>query len=371
MTNMDKENKGSRQLASETTKPQPLRLTDEAQPTLQLLADRAGISVTTVSRVLSGQATRYRISKKTETAVRKLAKEFNFSPNQLARGLRLRKTLTIGLVVPEISNPFFAGIARQVTVRTRDEGYSVIVCDTEDNTELEKQSLRLLKSRSVEGILLCPVGQSGEHLMEFVDGKLPLVLVDRFFSDLPLPYVVSDNVSGAKQAMELLITNGHRRIACLQGLRGTSPNESRVQGYKEALAQHFLPVDESLIVGDGFTEQSGYIETKLLLSTRPDVKAILALSNLNALGAIRALAEEHRRIPDDISIISFDDSPCWPYLATPMTSVSQAYSEMGEVAIKLLFDQIRSQREQTKRGILLPTTLMIRKSVKRLETPPN
>jgi LacI family transcriptional regulator, galactose operon repressor len=371
MPNPDKENKGSRQSATEPVQPQPARATDETQPTLQLLAERSGVSVTTVSRVLSGQATRYRISKKTEKAVRRLAEEFNFAPNQLARGLRLRKTLTIGLVVPEISNPFFAGIARQVTVGTRAEGYSVIVCDTEDNTDLENDSIRLLKSRNVEGILLCPVGQSSEHLKEFVAGRLPIVLVDRFFPDLSLPYVVSDNSSGAKQAMELLIANGHRRIACLQGLRGTSPNESRVQGYKEALAQHFLPVDDSLIVGDGFTEQSGYIETKLLLSTRPDVTAIFALSNLNALGAIRALTEERRSVPDDISIVCFDDSPCWPYMATPVTCVSQAYSEMGEVAVKLLFDQIRSRRAHTKRGILLPTTLIARKSVKRLESPPN
>lgn len=342
-----------------------------AEPTLQLLAERSGVSVTTVSRVLSDQAARYRISKKTEEGIRKLAKEFNFAPNQLARGLRLKKTLTIGLVVPEISNSFFASIARQVTIGARADGYSVIVCDTEDNTELEKESIRLLKSRNVEGILLCPVGQSSEHLKEFVDGRLPIVLVDRFFPGLPLPYVISDNVAGAKQATELFITNGHRHIACLQGLEGTSPNESRIQGYKEALAQHFIPVDESLIVGDGFNEQSGYIQTKLLLSTRPEVRAILALSNLNALGAIRALAEERRSIPDDVSLISFDDSPSWPYLATPMTSVAQAYSEMGEVAVKLLFDQIRSQRAQAKSGILLPTTLLQRKSVKRLGPPPN
>jgi LacI family transcriptional regulator, galactose operon repressor len=336
------------------------------QPTLQRIADQSGLSVTTVSRVLSGQASRYRISKQTEMAVRKLAKESSFVPNQLARGLRLKRTLTIGLVIPDISNPFFAGIAHQVIHGTRKHGYSVILCDSQDDTELESQSLALLQSRSVEGVVLCPTGQSGQHLAAFVGGRLPIVLVDRFFPDLPLPYVSSDNASGARQATELLIASGHRRVACLQGLRGTSPNESRVRGYKEALAQHGFPVEDNLIVGDSFTEQSGYIETKLLLRSEPGVKAILALSNLNGLGAIRALTEEKRRIPEDVSIISFDDTPYFSYLATPLTAVAQANSEMGEVAIKLLFDQIQSPHRQTKGGILLPTTLVIRESVKRL-----
>jgi LacI family transcriptional regulator len=340
-----------------------------AHATLQRIADHSGVSASTVSRVLSGQASRYRISGKTELAVQKLAKEFSFVPNQLARGLRLKKTLTIGLVIPDISNPFFAAIAHQVIVGTRKHGYSVILCDSQDDAELELQELALLQSRRVEGVVLCPTGQSGQHLAAFAEGRLPIVLVDRFFPDLPLPYVSSDNASGARQATELFITSGHRRIACLQGLRGTSPNESRVRGYREALAHHHLPVEENLIVGDSFTEQSGYIETKLLLRTEPEVKAILALSNLNGLGAIRALTEEHRRIPEDVSIISFDDTPYFSYLATPLTAVAQASSEMGEVAVKLLFDQIQSPHRQTKGGILLPTTLVMRESVKRLQPP--
>lgn len=358
-------------MIQDTSNPQALAAHGRIQPTLQRIADQSGLSVSTVSRVLSGQASRYRISKQTEMAVRKLAKEASFVPNQLARGLRLRRTLTIGLVIPDISNPFFAGIAHQVIVGSRRHGYSVILCDSQDDTELEMKELALLQSRSVEGVLLCPTGQSSKHLAAFIGGRLPLVLVDRFFPDLPLPYVSSDNASGARQATDLLITSGHRRIACLQGLRGTSPNESRVRGYKEALAHHHLPIENSLIVGDSFTEQSGYIETKLLLRTEPGVRAILALSNLNGLGAIRALTEEKRRIPDDVSIISFDDTPYFSYLATPLTAVAQSNSEMGEVAVKLLFDQIQSPHRQTKGGILLPTTLVMRESVKRPHSPSN
>jgi len=338
-----------------------------AQPTLQCIAERSGVSVTTISRVLSGQAARYRISKETEAAVRKIAREVNFVPNQLARGLRLRKTLKIGLVIPDVSNPFFAGIARQVTLGARKYEYSVVLCDSQDNTELEQRSLALLQGQHVEGVVLCPVGQSGDHLARFVQGTLPIVLVDRFFPDMQLPYVSSDNTAGARSATEYLLNNGHRRIACLQGLTDTSPNVSRVRGYKEALAHHQVEIDDALVVGDSFSEQSGYIETKLLLKDQPDVTAILALSNQNALGAIRALTEERRNIPGDVSLISFDDPPYAPYLATPMTCMSQSYSEMGEVAVKILFDQIQTGRTHPRGGILLPTTLVARKSVKQLQ----
>lgn len=347
--------------------PQPARVSGTPLPTLQQIAEKSGVSVSTISRVLSGQAGRYRISKTTEATVRALAKEVNFVPNQLARGLRLRRTLTVGLVIPDIANPFFAGIAQQVTLGTEKHGYSVILCDSQGSAELETKALALLQSRNVEGVVLCPVGQSAKHLTMFTDGGLPMVLVDRFFPDTAIPYVSSDNVTGAKQATEYLIANGHRRIICLQGLHGSSPNETRLRGYKEALAAHHIPVDQSLIVGDSFSEQSGYIETKLLLRTQPDARAILAFSNLNALGAIRALAEDKRKIPNDMSVVSFDDPPYAPFLSPPMTTVAQSYSEMGTVAVKLLFDQIQFPRRQTKGGILLPTAMVIRQSVRRLE----
>jgi LacI family transcriptional regulator len=361
------DDEGSKPQLNQISRPEMKALRAPSHPTLQCIADRSGLSVTTISRVLSGQADRYRISKQTEASVRKIAKEVNFVPNQLARSLRLKKTLKVGLVIPDVSNPFFAGIARQVTLGARKHEYSVVLCDSQDNIELELRSLALLQSQHVEGVVLCPVGQSGQHLTQFTGGKIPLVLVDRFFSDLPLPYVSSDNVGGARQATEHLLANGHHRIACLQGLQGTSPNESRVAGYKEALAKHQVPFDRALVVGDSFTEQSGYIETKLLLRNEPGVTAILALSNLNALGCIRALAEENRNIPGDISIVSFDDPPYAAYLATPMTSIAQSYSEMGDVAVKLLFDQIQSTRGQSCGGILIPTSLVIRKSVKQLQ----
>jgi LacI family transcriptional regulator len=342
------------------------QMNPNSQATLKRIANLANVSMTTVSRVLSGQATRYRISKDTQAAVQKLAREFNFVPNRLARSLRLKKTQTIGLIIPDISNPFFASIARQIALGTRKHGYSIILCDSQETEDLEINSLELLRAQHVEGIILCPVGLSAEHLSEFKSRGTAIVVVDRIFPDVDLPYVGSDNLAGARTATEFLLQNGHRRIACLQGLRKTFPNELRVRGYREAFAHRHLAIDENLIVGDSFGEQSGYIETKLLLKAHRDITAILALSNQIALGSIRALAEEKLRIPEDVSIIGFDDQPYSAYLATPLTAVAQQPAEMGEVVVKLLFDQINFPSKPARGGILLPTTLVARDSVKRI-----
>ncbi|MEN6451803.1 MAG: LacI family DNA-binding transcriptional regulator [Thermoguttaceae bacterium] len=334
--------------------------------TLKRIADELGISMTTVSRALSGQARKYRVGRQTEERVRELAASLGFSPNRLARGLRLKRSSTIGLVIPDVSNPFFAGIVRQVTLGARERRYSVIVCDSQDSEEIEIESLTLLRSHGVEGIVLCPVGLSAAHLACFEQGDLPLVLADRYFPGLRLPYVASDNYGGAKEATNHLIHNGHRCIACIQGLRGASPNEDRLRGYKDALAAARIPLDERLVAGDSFGEQSGYVTTKLLLKSAGGFTAIFALSNLISLGALRALAEEGVRVPDDVSLISFDDQPYSAHLASPMTVVSQSSAEMGQIACKLLFDRIRSPSQAVRGGILLPTTLIPRASVRNL-----
>jgi LacI family transcriptional regulator len=334
--------------------------------TLKRIAAELGTSPTTVSRVLNGRARQYRISRETEAAVRATARRLNFAPNALARGLRLNKTSTLGVVIPDISNPFFAAIARRITLGVREEGYSIVICDSQENVEIEIQSLKLLRSRNVEGIILAPVGQSADHLAEFEQSGMPLVLVDRYFPGLRIPYVASDNFVGAADATRLFLDNGHRRIACLQGLRGTSPQEDRLRGYKEALSSRGLPIDEALIAGDSFGEQSGYITMKLLLRGGCPFTAVLAFSNLISLGALRAISEEGLRVPEDVSIISFDDQPYSAYLATPMTTVAQRSSEMGEIAVKLLFDRLRSPERAVQGGVLLPTNIVVRNSVKNL-----
>ncbi len=342
-------------------------MSNPSQTTLKTIAKIVGCSDTTVSRVLNGKAAQYRISQKKADEIRSVAQELNFSPNALARSLRTRQTLTIGLVIPDISNPFFASIARYVERECRKIGYSVILADTEESTELEIESISVLKSRHIDGMIISPVGQSVEHLEALYAEGVPIVVIDRYVEGSILPFVVSDNYNGAKCAVRHFIDRGHRIIACIQGLPYTSPNTDRIKGYRDALEQSGIAFDDTLIVGDSFGEENGYLETKLLLKRTPQPTAIFAVSNLISLGALKALKEEHVSIPDDISIVAFDEQPYHNYLATPMTTIAQPIADMGQIAIKMLYKQIKSDTK-VDHGIVLPTHLLVRQSVKSIRT---
>jgi LacI family transcriptional regulator len=338
--------------------------------TLKNIADKLGLSETTVSRALSGQASKYRISQETEKSVLNLAEELHFSPNQLARGLRLQKTHTIGLMIPDISNPFFASIARNVEKETRKAGYSVILVDTAEDENIEIDSIRLLRGRKVDGMVISPVGQHASHLEKLFANGMPMVLIDRYFPASPLPYVASDNFGGAYQAVSHLVQNGHVHIACIQGLESTLPNIERLRGYHQAHADAGISIDETLIVGDNFGYRNGYIEMKLLLGHAPRPTAVFAVSNLISLGALHAIDEEGLSVPGDVSIVSFDDQPYSALLATPMTTVAQQNEQIGPLAVKMLLNQIESKTMPDPKGILVPTTLIVRKSVRNLRAAP-
>jgi LacI family transcriptional regulator len=335
--------------------------------TLSDIAKKSGISVSTISRVLNGKAEKFRIADQTARLVIRTAEELNYRPNQLARGLRLKKTHTIGLLVPDISNPFFAYITRSVQRAAHKFGYSLIVCDTDDNLEFEQEHLHLLTSKGTDGLLIMPIGQKFEHIKGALNKERPMVLMDRSFDELDTNCVVVDNYAGAYKAVEHLITFGHTRIAIIQGLPNTNTNNARVRGYRDALAQHAIPVDENLIVGNDYRKENGYIETKFLLNLANPPTAIFTTSDLITLGALQALSEEKHSIPEDVSIVSFDDIDFAPYLMAPLTTVRQPKEIMGEIAVKLLVDDIKSggMRERTK--IVLQPQLIVRKSVKLLK----
>lgn len=332
--------------------------------TLRHIALKLGVSVATVSRVLNGKSAKYRISKKTQEIIQKAAQELNYSPNQLARSLRLNRSNTIAYINPDISNPFFSSIGKSIVKHARKSGYSIILGDSEESTEMELSLLKVMMGRKVDGLIISPVGINSTHLEELFNKRVPIVLLDRYFPGVNIPYVASDNYHGALEALSLLIENGHTKIACIQGLKNTSPNNDRVRGYIDAHKKYHLPVDPGLIVGESFGEDNGYIETKLLVRKKHTPTAIFAVSNLISLGALKALKEENYKVPDDMSIVSFDDQPYSQFLSTPMTTVSQQSFQIGQIAVKMIIDQIESKTDVEQKSVLLPTKLVIRNSVK-------
>lgn len=340
--------------------------------TLRLVAETAGVSVSTASRALNGQARKYRISASTEKAVRRVADELGFQASQVARSLRLKQSGLIGVIVPDISNPFFAAIAREVSLGVDAEGFSVLLGDSREETDIEIRLARQLRAKQVEALLVCPVGVESEHLVELERSGLPVVVADRVFEDIALPSVTSDNLSAARDVADVLIAKGHRRIGVVSGVRDSLPAKLRLQGLQESARKAGFQIDDSLIAGDAFTQQSGYDATIELLKRHPELTALFCMCTPSAIGAMRALAEQGLVVPDDVSVVGFDNHPFAELMKTPLTVSVQDIHSLGKTATDILIHRLRPESKQLDRRLdpashpspwKIQTTLLERNSV--------
>lgn len=332
--------------------------------TLSDVAQLTGLSITTISRVLNNKSDQFRISKATQDIVHRAVEELDYRPNVAAQNLRNNSMQTIALLVPRIDNPFFANIASSVIVEARKYAYPVMVIDTEESSAEEESAIATLLSRNVDGIIAAP-SSDAPHLLNKVAQRVPVVLIDRYFENSEIPYVATDNYSGAFEATKMLIDHGHSNILCIQGAPLSVTSRNRVNGYRDALAnaglEHMISVR-----GAEYSIQNGYIETKMeLLSGRP-LTAVFALSSTILLGAMRAIQEHGLRVPEDISIISFDDNVFLDYLNPAITRVCQPTDHIAVAAVKLLMDAIQGQTNKQP-SMLLPPTIAIRNSIHTLK----
>jgi LacI family transcriptional regulator len=333
---------------------------------LKRLAELTGVSISTVSRVLSGKAEKVRISAKTRERVLLEAGRHGVVINEVARGLRLRTTQTLGLIIPDISNPFFAALARQAERASRAKGFSVLLCDSGEDSDLEARNVILMKSRRVDGLLVAPVGGRYDHLAAVQKSGTPLVLLDRLLPELEVPGVAADNAAGAALAVEHLLARGHREIGCLQGLPASSTNAARVGGIQRALKRHQLSLSASRLAGRDYTLPSARAEALRLLSTPHRPTAIIALGNVMALGVLHAARELGIHVPEQLSLISFDDQPWAEWISPPLTTVAQPVEELGARAMELFFETLSASRsggEACTTQVILPMTLIPRGSV--------
>lgn len=330
--------------------------------TLSDIARETGYSVSTVSRVLHDNSNRYKIREDTKEKIRGVARALGYTPNKIARGLRLNRTHQIGIIVADLANPFFATMVKSISKEARKSGYSIIVCDADENTHVEEESLKTLLENRVDGLLIAPVGLERAHLVNFLNDSTPFVLLDRLYDGLPADSVSVDNVKGAYAATQHLLQNGHQRVAIVQGLPGTYANTGRVQGFRQALADGGIELREEYIVGDDFGALNGFLGTKQLLHLPEPPTAIFAAGDLIALGVLDALREEHVLVPKDVALVTFDDPGFAPHLSPPLTAVEQPIEQMGEMGMRLLLRRLRDPASEP-RHILLEPRLIVRESV--------
>ncbi len=327
-------------------------------PTIKDVAQRAGVSTTTVSYVLNG--TRY-VSPDTEARIRAAIKELDFKPNFLARSLRARRTMTVGMLVPDISNAFYADIARGAYDYLTARRYTLLVCNTDENPVIELETLYVLRQKKVDGLIAAATGTNVEEFTEASANGLPIVLVDRHIPGDQLCVVLADDELGAYQATQLLIELGHRRIGLILGKAGVSTSENRLKGYLAALRDAGVPGDPALIQSEHSTFASGAGAARILLDLAPPPTAIFATNSQLTAGLFLTLKERHIRCPEDIAVVGFDDLAWWSAFSPGLTTVAQPGYEMGKQAADLLWE-IMTDKQPTKTCLVLPTKLVIRES---------
>ena len=330
--------------------------------TLKDIAEKTGVSISTVSRVLHDKSKKYKISDETAAKVMLAAKDLGYRVNALARGLRQQKTREIGIIIPDISNPFFSDIVKCLASELRKKGYNFILYDSDEDIAIERTGVKSLLEKRVDGLIIASVGQDFSHIQKIRDADIPVVMVDRCSDDLYIDSVSVDNVKGSLLAVNYLINEGHTRIAFIKGLPGTYANETRLNGYKQALQAAGISIDEQLIVGDDFRSFNGYLSTKSLLNLSNPPSAIYTAGDLIALGTLEACKEMNISIPDDISLITFDDPVFASYLSPALTAIEQPRFKIAEIAIAMLYSRIKNPNEE-HRKILLEPKLNVRSSV--------
>jgi LacI family transcriptional regulator len=327
--------------------------------TLSDVARRAGVSTMTVSRVINESGY---ISQETRARVNDAIAELGYMPNALARQLRSKKSKTVALVVTDILNPFFTTIASGVEDTARARGYAVMFCNTYESEVEEAAYVRVLIERQVDGVFLVPAGGVGTSVRRLQERGMPTVVLDRHVRDVETDEVRADSRAGAYEAVRHLTGLGHRRIAVLAGPESVSTSTDRVEGYRQALREACPDGGCGQIIFGEFNEASGYLMTRQVLEAGPRPTAIFAANNFIAFGAMRALREAGLRIPEDISMVVFDDLPPGWVLDPFLTVVSQPAYEIGTRAAQLLLDRLAGDAPEGPRSIVLPSELIIRRS---------
>jgi LacI family transcriptional regulator len=328
--------------------------------TIRDVAKAAGVHPSTVSRVMNGNSS---ISQETIKKVRLVIKELKYTPNALARSLKTNKLRTFGMLIPDIANPFYAGLARGVENAANEHGYNVILCNTDYSFEKEKTYLRLLEERRVEGLILASAKSQYKSIMELEKRKFPYMLLSRNIKGLQRNSISINNIVGGFLATQYLIGLGHKKIGHITGPYNTTADLDRIKGYKKALHDYGIPFNMQYMGKGDFKNKGGYYVMNNFLKLADPPTAVFTANDLLAVGSIEAIREQGYDVPHDFSIVGFDDIQLASYLSPPLTTIRQPMLEMGYLAIIKLLERIGNK--VSHENIFIKPELIERKSCRK------
>jgi LacI family transcriptional regulator len=329
--------------------------------TIYDVARAAGVSPTTVSHVLN--QTRY-VSDDTKLRVQQAVALLRYRPNSLARGLVRQETRTIALIVADNVNPFFAELARSIEDYGFAAGYNVILCNSDRSETKELAYLDMLISKRVDGIIYTTMSTHLDQLEPLLENKIPLALFEREYEEIDA--VLLDNMRGGYEATRYLIELGHQRIGCICGPDAKTRSHARIKGYEQALREAGIDVDPDLIQAGAWTPESGQAGARQLFELSSPPTAIFACNDLMAIGALTFLRSQNIRVPEDVSVIGFDNVSLGHFSCPPLTTLATPIGEVGQRLCELLLGRISGQLPPVPQRLIMPSEVVVRASTARL-----
>jgi LacI family transcriptional regulator len=327
---------------------------------MQDVEKKAGVCAMTVSRVVNG---REGVDSETQRRVEETIRALDFVPNRIARGLVSQKTQTIGLIVPDVVNPFFAPVVRGAESAARKAGYRVLLCNSEGDLRLEREYIDDLVAHRVEGLLLAPASdRSRSSILSLLRGGFPLVLIARALPTADCALLVAASANGARRLVEPLIAVGHREIAHVTDAEDTSTGRERLMGYREALEAAGIPFQSELVIQTTVDRIGGYRAAQEILARVPLPTAVFTVNNMTAVGTMEALRERGLSVPKDMGLVCFDDVEHLAVLSPFLTVIDQPAETFGSLGAQLLLERMSGKASSRPRRIVLQTDLIVRES---------
>ena len=326
--------------------------------TIKDIAKSVGVSTATVSHVIN--ETRF-VSEPLRIKVNAVIEELGYQPNRIARSLVMQKTHTIGVIISDIQNPFYTALVRGLEDATSPLGYNVMLCNTDEDTDKEIGYLKALLEKRVDGIALATCYQGDEHPLISQLNQVPVITIVRKMTRLKSDAVFADNIGGAYEAIEHLVSLGHRRISVISGPSGISSGGERLEGVLKAFVKHEINPNEAWMRTGDFKRESGYVLAKSIFSLKESPTALFVSNNQMTLGALKAFRELDVKIPKDVSIVGLDDTDWSILLDPPLTVIYQSPYDMGNNAGRMLLQRVLKKRKRFKTKII-PAELIQRQS---------